>query len=452
MTEFEKTTSTPRLTEFDPRKVPFQIDVIKHVRKVHLYNQGPCELMLSGSVGSAKTILAAHLVATHVLHNSGAQVVVMRRTLKDLKATFWRVLLTHFPEMNSWLNKSEMRITLPNGSIIYGLSYDDGRFDKFRSYELSMGVLEEGTECDDSDLYDEVFQRIGRLPHVKENLMLVVTNPGSPSHWLHERFVDKPTPNRKVFYSITEQNPFLPEWYIENLKRSLDPKRAQRMLYGKWIEILSDVIYYNFNSEINFKREQYKWNASLPLDLMFDFNIGLGKPLSCGVGQVVNGHFHLARTFIIEGARTADMCEEIQESGIVDMFSTVRLYGDASGSHKDTRNTRSDWDIIKKAFQNYKTKDNRSINVEYHVPLSNPPIRARHNLMNTLFKNTIGQVRFTVWKDAQPAEKGLRLTAFKKGGFMIEDDSLAEQHITTAIGYWCYRIENVKPLPAVNFG
>jgi hypothetical protein len=104
------------------------------------------------------------------------------------------------------------------------------------------------------------------------------------------------------------------------------------MLYGKWIEILSDVIYYNFNSEINFKREQYKWNASLPLDLMFDFNIGLGKPLSCGVGQVVNGHFHLARTFIIEGARTADMCEEIQESGIVDMFSTVRLYGDASGS------------------------------------------------------------------------------------------------------------------------
>jgi RecG-like helicase len=133
MTEFEKTTSTPRLTEFDPRKVPFQIDVIKHVRKVHLYNQGPCELMLSGSVGSAKTILAAHLVATHVLHNSGAQVVVMRRTLKDLKATFWRVLLTHFPEMNSWLNKSEMRITLPNGSIIYGLSYDDGRFDKFRS-------------------------------------------------------------------------------------------------------------------------------------------------------------------------------------------------------------------------------------------------------------------------------------------------------------------------------
>jgi len=70
-----------------------------------------------------------------------------------------------------------------------------------------------------------------------------------------------------------------------------------------------------------------------------------------------------------------------------------------------------------------------------YVGLSNPPIRTRHNLVNSYCLNANGKRRLFVYEKAKTCDEGLRLTRLKPGGAYIEDDSKHYQHVTTAIGY-----------------
>lgn len=424
--------STPQFSEFDPRLIPWQFQNILHIKNFD-YSTGINEMMYSGSIGSAKSIQAVHVLVRHLIENKGARALVVRRALKDLKRTFWQLLLKHLsdnPELIKSYNKTEMKITLINGSEAIGDSYDDMNLEKFRSLEISMGIIEEASESE-REVYDAIKMRLGRITGINKNIMLVLTNPASPSHYLYEYFMEKPGPNRKVFYSITSQNPFLPAWYIENLKRDLDPKMARRMLYGEWLEIKKDVVYYNYESERNFKREtEFIPDYRHSIDLMHDFNISQGKPMSACVGQYLGGVFHIYKVFHVEGANTSDIIEEM-----LPHLSTARkinVYGDHSGKNNDTRSKSSDYDIIKKALDSLPS---RPI-VEMKVPKANPPLRRRHNTTNACFMNENKQVRIYLYKGCEWLDKGLRLTQFKESANLVEDDSLPEQHATTALGYY----------------
>jgi len=433
------TSDVPTVTEFDPYRVPYQIKVISLVRQEYNYNLGPLELLLSGAVGSAKSILLSHLISTHVRNNPGAGVLVGRKVLKDLKNTQWAMLLKHDPALAEYWNKSDMTIRLPNGSIIYGVSWDDGNYSKFRSYPLSMAAIEELTENKNMEFYQEIRMRVGRCLNVKENLMVSATNPDSPHHEAFKYFFENKSESVRVFRSKSEDNPFLPKWYIASLRERLDPKMAKRMLEGEWIEINQDRIYYAFEDSRNYKDDVYKFNLSYPLDLMFDFNNSKsGKPMSVAAGQYINGHFNVAKTWIIAGMRTLDMCDEVAASGLIDRpFCSIRLFGDATGKHSDTRSNKSDWELIEGFFANYKSR----LPYMIEVGLSNPPIKERHNLINSLCINDLGMTKFTIYKDAEDAAKGFRLAKLVEGANLKEDDSLREQHVTTAIGYWAVRID-----------
>jgi hypothetical protein len=209
-------------------------------------------------------------------------------------------------------------------------------------------------------------------------------------------------------------------------------------LYGEWIEISQDVVYYAYNREKNFISKSYEYNLSLPIDVMFDFNIGVNKPMSAAIGQF-DGKYHIAKDFVIQGARTADICAEIIEHLKTKQINKIRLYGDATGAARDTRNNRSDWDIILHAFQNAFT-----CKIEYLVPKSNPPIRNRHNIVNAQFLNALNQINAYIYQDAKVADEGFRLTQLRKSSTMVEDDSKPYQHITTSVGYWIWMNEQFK--------
>lgn len=450
MSDVTVASSVPLLNEFDPYKVPYQIKVLSLMRQEYNYNLGPLEILLSGSVGSAKSLLLAHAISTHVRFNPGAGVLLGRRTLKDLKNTIWNLMLRHDPFLRNYWNKSDMTIRLPNKSIIYGMSWDDGNYDKFRSYELSFAGIEEGTENQEQDFYNEIRLRIGRAQGVRENVMITCTNPDSPDHWMYDYFINQQGESRKVFFSKTDDNPFLPAWYKNSLRKTLDPKLALRMLEGQWIEINQDRVYYNFEDDRNYVPSPYIFNYSLPLDIMFDFNNSkAGKPMSVAVGQYHGGRYHIARSWILKGMRTLDMMDELADSGLLDKpFPRFRFFGDATGRHGDTRSNKSDWDLIENFIANYKPKvDHRSrCEYEIEVPRSNPAIKARHNLVNNLCLNASStgiRTRLLVYEDAKDVAKGFKLTKLVEGANLKEDDNLREQHITTACGYYFWRNEQI---------
>jgi hypothetical protein len=422
--------STPLLQDFNPEEIPWQIEAVDYVENFD-YSTGVLELLFSGSIGSAKSILAAHLIVMHCLENKGARALVVRRALKDLKRTLWQTIIQHMADIPQFIkayNKSEMKITFTNGSEIIGDSYDDMNLEKFRSLELSMGVIEEASESE-KELYDAIKMRIGRITSVHRNILLTLTNPGSPSHYLYTEMIDTNSPNKRVFYSLTEQNKFLPTWYVDNLRRDLDPKMVRRMLYGEWIEIGSDGIYHAYSKEKNFVNADYELR-SRPIYVAFDFNIGVGKPLSVVLLQEHDGVFHCFDEIIIEGARTVQAMEELDNRGYLNLGLPIEIYGDATGASRSTKALHTDYEVITDYLK-------RKPNVKWvlNVPRDNPPIRERHNTVNSLCENALSQVRLKLYRKCKTLDEGLRLTAFRKGGQFIEDDSKSYQHCTTSLGY-----------------
>ena len=434
--------STPTFKDFNPDVIPYQRDVIRLVKKEYDYSKGTLEILLSGSVGSAKSMIAAHLAVFHCLEFPKARLLLGRKSLPDLKQTIFVKILEHL-EGTLVLGKdyvvSENRayIQFRNGSEIISRSWADKRYKKVRSLELSAAIIEELTENneDDAEIYDEIKMRVGRLSHVPEKFIISPTNPDSPSSWVYQYFMLTKFPTRHVFYSITTDNPFLPKSYVKQLKEELPHKVAQRMIYGKWIELNKEVIYFEFDHEKNYRDKLYRPNPRYPIWIGWDFNIGLGKPLSVVLIQYVDDVFHIFDEVVIEGMRTLDSCDELANRGFLDYNCKYYLSGDASGKHRDTRNNKSDWDIIKKFFSNYTNTSKKKIDFELRVPISNPKIRDRHNKVNSYCYNDNNKRRLFVYKRAQTALKGLRLTKLKKGSTYQEDDSPNYQHITTAIGY-----------------
>lgn len=433
--------STPSFHEFDPQIIKFQAKVINDIFRRFDYSKGAHEVLLSGSVGSAKSILMAHIILRLAMVYPHANIMIGRRALPDLKETLYRKILEHMegsflPDVHYHAVDSTAHIDFSNRSNILSRSWADKRYFKLRSLELTAAFFEELTENEEEDAYVETTMRVGRTPHVPIKVIVSATNPGPPSHWAYKRFIEPNSggakhPTRHVYYSRTEENPFLPVEYIESLKANLDPKMARRMLYGEWIEIAGEVIYYAYNSDINYRRRKYEIVKDLPIHIMFDFNIGDGKPMSCAVGQYYRSSddWHIFDEVVIEGARTSQILEELDAKGYLKPEIRININGDAAGKNRDTRNSKSDYDII------FHELSKRGVNYEYRVPASNPALRSRHNTVNAYCCNDLGRSRLFIYEKAETAHKGFRLTKLKKGTSYIEDDSKHYQHITTAIGY-----------------
>jgi hypothetical protein len=435
--------STPSVFEFDPSHIEWQEKLIYDVLNNYDYSLGTHEVLCSGSVGSGKSLPAAHLGVRHCLENQNARLLLGRKALPDLKDTIFRKILDHLEceqlvlGRDYWVNETSAKIRFRNGSEVISRSWSDRKYKKLGSLELSAAIIEELAENDDDDeqAYEFIKMRVGRLPHIKKSWIISCSNPDAPDHWAYRRLIESKNEQVHVYYSLLEHNPFLPANYKESLLKDMDPMLAQRMIYGKWVSISGQVIYHQYQKEYNYIDKDYQIDLRHPIRISWDFNIGEGKPMSLVLLQIIKDTVHIFAEVIIEGMRTLDSCEELADKGYLDHNVLYILNGDGTGRHRDTRGPMDDWDIIVKFFNNYINKRGENINFEKKVPAANPRVRERHNKMNAYMCNSLGERRMLVYKGCETVDKGLRLTKLKKNGNYIEDDSKEYQHVTTALGY-----------------
>ena len=444
----------PLITEFDPNDVKWQMKAIDKILEFD-YSLGVQQVLFSGAVGSAKTLLMAHLIVKHCLENPRTTVGIGRLTMPDLKDTLLYVILEHLGEPGEIVdythNKQEGEINFSNGTRLLSFSWHDSKWKKFRSYDFSLFAIEELTENDGPEAYQAVLMRLGRSRRTGPKLLLMATNPDDPDHWVYKDIVSKSNKvedikllqrdgsfiikkgiTKHVFYSLTKENIF----YYDFLERNLDPLMALRMLGGQWVSLAGKGIYYTYNKANQVPSYKYQVDKRHPIRIAWDFNIGTGKPMSAIAFQWNRYAFHWFKEFVVYSARTYEVLDEIGESGILNHPVHFIIHGDASGDNRDTRNPRSDYDIIEEYLGNYRTPDGNVLNYSFEVPGQNPPLRTRHNLMNAQMKNLKGQNSFLVYTDDCPTfHEGLKLVKLKKGGQYIEDDSKYYQHVTTAGGY-----------------
>jgi PBSX family phage terminase large subunit len=429
--------STPSLSSFNP--LPQQLEILKDIRRNFDYTRGVHEVMLSGSVGSAKSLSLAHVAITHCLMYPGSRFGIGRLALPQLKATLCIKIREHLhgEGIDYRYNETTGSFRFSNGSSIPALSWSDANTAKLGSYEFSGFGIEELTETKDSKAYNTLKQRVGRLPHIPEQILISATNPDSPSHWAYKRIINKAANNDliKVYYSNTFDNPHLPPTYTQNLLDTLDERMVRRMVYGEWLDLSEEVIYYAYNREHNYRDYSYQVNPNFPIHLGFDFNIGVGKPMSVCFLQYIGGQFHVFNEVVVEGMRTEDVLEEANAKGLFRWQTQYIVNGDATGRHNDTRSKDNDYVIIEKWLANAKRRDGTRIRFDIDVPRANPPIRRRHNLVNGVCCNGHGRRNLFVYKEAETVDDGLLTTKLKKGASLIEDDSARAQHITTGLGY-----------------
>lgn len=421
----------------------------------HDYSKYTPEILLSGSVGSSKSILCAHWACYHCLKWPGARVAISRQSLPDLRRTVYQEIVEHLD--NSLLegvhfkkrdNTCEIRFA--NGSEILGVSFGDKKFGKTKSLKLSGIIIEEATEFDE-EFYEEgggfkIFKgRLRRIHNVPENWLLVATNPGNPDSFLHKYFIEdeKKYPSRYVFYSVTTENPYLDPIYIEQLQQDYSKLEADRYIRGRWISLMGKGIYHAF-SEKNIRDQEYKVNKRLPIYISFDFNIAAGKPLSAIMYQFDGKIFHFFEESVIYDAYTYEGVDDFYNRGLINKNHYYIIQGDATGRNRDPASKKTNYIVI----QEYLTS--RFIKFEMDVPTKNPPIRTRHSIVNAHCCNDLNQVRVLFYKNVPTAIKGMKLTNLKKGANYIEDDSAKSpyQHVTTAIGYGiCATINSTKRKP-----
>lgn len=432
-------------SDFSPEVIRWQNNFTAEFFNEIDWSQGVHEFLMSGSVGSAKSVMMAWLAIHECLAFPRNRGLLARRALPDLKKTIFQnvVELLQDSELVDGVDYHIIETTaqvqfLKTGSEIISGSWADKRYKKFRSLQLGFAMFEELTENNEeqSQAYHEISMRVGRLNHVGRQFVISATNPDDPGHWAYKHFILSEDDSRHVHYSVTEDNPFLPKTYIDKLKKNLDPILAERMLYGKWIEISKDKLYHAYSRDRNWVDQHYNIDPSYPIAVCYDFNIGTGKPFSSALGQYINDTFHCFAEIVLSGSRTSDQLDEMAARGLLDYGCEYQIYGDATGEARTTKSIHSDYDIIKKFLSNYRTPDGRALRYKMCVPRSNPPIRERHNVVNSYCYNLNKEIRLLVYKDCKTLDEGMRLTSLVKGGEYVEDDSKHFQHITTAVGYW----------------
>lgn len=193
--------STPSFSEFDPTVIPYQAQVIYDMEHFD-YSLGVHEILLSGSVGSAKSILAAHQGIKHCLRYPRARLLLGRKSLPDLRDTIYTKICEHLEGSvmedgtllregrHYFLRDTTCAIRFWNGSEILSRTWSDKRYKKLGSLELSAAIIEELTENDGDDetAMKYIRMRVGRLPHIPESWIMYCSNPESPSHFAYDYF------------------------------------------------------------------------------------------------------------------------------------------------------------------------------------------------------------------------------------------------------------------------
>lgn len=439
--------SEPYFEGFNPYIIPMQGELMDLLEDWN-YDESTPEILLSGAYGSSKSIVVAHICISHCIGNNSACVFIGRRSLPDLKKTFFKEICDHLDgslileEGKHYIiteTKAEIYFPITRSKIIGG-SWADRKYKKFRSLKISLAVFEEAAENDleDKEAFLTIKARLRRIPQMKgkQNALIAITNPDAPEHWLYEYFIEgeKNFPSRKVLYSVTSDNPFLDEVYKQQLLNDLDPKQARRYIYGEWLSLVEEVIYSTYDPDHNFSASDYEINSSYPIGFSTDFNIGEGKPMSWVFFQYIDDHFHFFDEVVIYSARTENALEEAENRGLLSYDNLYQIFGDAAGKHRSTNSKRSDYQII------YDYLERLGVTFEKKVLPSNPPIRKRHNIVRSYCLNALGKRRLTVYKKCKMLDKGFKLTKLKKGAGYIEDDSAScpWQHVTTAAGYGIY--------------
>ncbi|AIY81615.1 PBSX family phage terminase large subunit [Clostridium botulinum] len=231
-----------------------------------------------GGAGSGKSVFVFQKMVLKMLKYSDRKCLVVRKinnTLKDSCFALVKSILSdwHLYEQCK-INKTDLTIELPNGSLFLFKGLDDP--ERIKSINgIDDIIVEECTEIDDFT-FDQLCLRLrSKKPY---NQVHVMFNPVSKSNWVFSRWFNPmdsmdrtDLKNTMVLKTTYLDNKFLPQDYIDNL---LEMKKTNPVYYRIYalgeFATLSKLIYTNWEvQEFDYRqilKEKYDRQAVFNVD------------------------------------------------------------------------------------------------------------------------------------------------------------------------------------------
>jgi len=317
-----------------------------------------------GGYGSGKTYCGSWEAFMLSMQYPGTVGVVCRNSYPELRdstrATFFKVLAeiteiitgkpgdpfepTTCPLVKSFSRSgNELVFQMMEGqtpSTILFRSLDTP--EKFKSLEIGWGWIDEA-----SDSNEQAFLLLsGRLRHTSQaggHTIFLTTNPCNTRHWLYRRFVEEKNEGTSLFMAPTSENPYLPEGYEDELRRTLPVEMVRRYVEGEFGSVPEgQSVYPGFCKKKHVEKVVY--NPQLPIVRSWDF--GLRHP-ACLIGQInkdrliilaeIQGENELINDF---GRRVKEFCS--REFG----QAVYRDYCDPAGKQKSDKSPHTSIEVL----------------------------------------------------------------------------------------------------------
>ena len=249
--------------------------------------------------------------------------------------------------------------------------------------------------------------------------------------WVYRRFIREPVEGYEVILASAFENRHLtakvPDYY-ERLRKSYDPRFFEQEVLGKYLNVHEGLVYFGFDRTVNIR--EVVVDPGLPLLWALDFNV---DPMCSVVAQISGESVFAIDEIAMSRVSTSEACEEFRQrfprhaKGIV-------VYGDASGKNMQTTGS-SDYEMVKRFFHSAGYQP-----VIYKVPKSNPAVRERVNLVNSLLHAANGETRLTVSPKCRELVLDFEQVSFKEGSSIIDKDKDPRRtHLSDALGYLAWQ-------------
>ncbi len=270
------------------------------------------------------------------------------------------------------LNKSDLTITIPelNNGIYYLDTYHDP--DAIVSYEIAHGGVDEldTLKIDNArHAWTKITERIRqKTTHPCGNTLAVAsTTDQGVSGFCYEQWGEGENLESGYHYikAGTDSNKFLPDGYVEQIKKNYDPIMADAFIYGGWVSFTKNKVYHFFNRSKHHTDRVINDNDKF-LYIGIDFNIGG----CCAVVAVAEDN----KAVFVDEFVSHDTYDFVNNLTRYDGHTLI-IYPDSTGKSNRTNATQSDIAIIEQA----------GYRCEYDS--TNPAVRDRINSVNALLSH-----------------------------------------------------------------
>jgi PBSX family phage terminase large subunit len=203
------------------------------------------EILYSGAFGAGKTRALCYRAVRLAASDKRVRVGLTRKTMVSLKGTTLVTLIEPDGDLPPVLPAGsydhhkvpgEEQIQVHGGGKILLFGCDNPQ--KVGSLQLTDCCVDEAVELD-SEEWGMLLGRC-RVTFTNENgtkhknTLSAATNPGDPSHFLHDLFFKQQHPARYLIQTSSMENWFLPADYVPKLQRTMHGAALLRYVKGIW--------------------------------------------------------------------------------------------------------------------------------------------------------------------------------------------------------------------------